>query len=72
MNILSDTGWKQDKFCIGHSTSNGLAVDKHVIINHDQGLLQCRMVVERYVLEGIFRQCSWVTNNIVNTREVRV
>jgi hypothetical protein len=65
-------GWNQDKFCIGHSTSNGLAVDKHVIINHNQGLPQRRMVVEKYVLEGILRQCGWVTNNIVNMQEVRV
>ena len=55
-----------------HSASNGFAINKQVVFNHNQGLPQRGVISEWYILEGVLRQQCRITDNVANTREVRV
>ncbi len=64
--------WDQDESCIRHSASDGFAINKQVVFNHNQGLPQRGVIFERYILKGVLRQRCRITDNVTNMHEVRV
>jgi hypothetical protein len=49
-------GRDQDQFSIEHAASNGFVINEQAIFDHYQGAPQRRVIMEGYILEGVFRQ----------------
>jgi hypothetical protein len=55
-----------------HSASNGFTINKQVVFDHDQGLPQRGVIIEWYILEGVFRQQCRITDDVTNMCKVGV